>query len=841
MNELLNPPPPSPPTPTPRLARIQIVEDERIVALDLKQDLESLGYIVNGVAASEQRALELARSDRPDLVLMDINLGKGGDGTRAAQTLISQLRIPVVYLTAYAEPATLERAGLTAPYGYLLKPFELRELNATIRMALARREVERQAERAEQRYRLALDAAQLGVMEFHPESDQIELNGHVDPLQLSTARGFALSRQAFMACIELSAREQLAALLQPGGSAHCVTRWKPAQEPPTWLEIRACHFSEGVPGDGKIIGVFRDISVQLETEAQLRRAAVVFESAADAIVILDTQHRVRAVNPSFTQMTGWALEQVLGQDVRSFLPAQRQNDQAPFHAGANYTSTDEEGSSARAAVWHGETMCRHRDGRLFPAWQHLAPVLDAQGRLSHQVLTFTDISALRRAETQIQHLAYHDALTGLGNRHHLEVCLRHFIGNEGQRDREPARFALLFMDLDGFKTINDTLGHGVGDELLIQIARRLELCLRRSDVSVRLGGDEFIILLSDIHRTDDVTTLAEKLLAQIRLPVELAGRDPVSVSASVGIAQFPEHGRSADALIQAADAAMYEAKSAGRNRYEVFSARLSDKAVARLQIEQGLRRARLGQELMLHWQPIVDMARQRVIGAEALMRWQHPELGAISPDRFIPVAEDIGLIEDFGRWALDQACRLGVRWLASGRPLERLAVNISARQLQRPGFVDLVAEALKRHGLPPACLELEITESTLQSVDSGRVILGELRRLGVKLAIDDFGTGFSSLSLLKHFPLDRLKIDKSFVRDLEREGHDLAIVRAIVALASTLGLELTAEGVETQAQREVLLKLGVSDAQGWLYSRALPEADLLSLRESLAPNPAGSA
>ncbi|MCZ8075131.1 MAG: GGDEF domain-containing phosphodiesterase, partial [Paucibacter sp.] len=344
----------------------------------------------------------------------------------------------------------------------------------------------------------------------------------------------------------------------------------------------------------------------------------------------------------------------------------------------------------------------------------------------------------------------------------------------------------------------------------------------------------------EIHRIEDASALADKLLTQIRLPVTLEGRDPVSVSASVGIAQFPEHGRTADALIQAADAAMYEAKSAGRNRCEVFSAQLSDKAVARLQIEQGLRRARLGHELQLHWQPIVDMLRHRVIGAEALMRWQHPELGAISPDRFIPVAEDIGLIEDYGRWALDQACRLGVRWLASGRPLDRLAVNISARQLQRPGFVELVAAALKRHGLPPACLELEITESTLQSVDSGRAILGELRRLGVKLAIDDFGTGFSSLSLLKHFPLDRLKIDKSFVRDLQRDGNDLAIVRAIVALASTLGLELTAEGVETLAQREVLLKLGVSDAQGWLYSPALAETELLSLRESLPPAATGA-
>ncbi len=833
MNAILTPQHPSANANIHRHEKILIVEDERIVALDLKLDLESLGYGVCGVAASEQSALELAQAERPDLVLMDINLGKGGDGTRVAQTLISELRIPVVYLTAYAEPATLERAGLTAPYGYLLKPFELRELNATMRMALARREVERQAERAEQRYRLALDAAKLGVLEFHPLSDQIELSGHVEPLQTQVAGGFALSRQAFMSCIEVAAREQLASLLQPGSSVHCVTRWNPSQEPPTWLEIRASHFSEGAPSEGKIIGVFRDISLQREAEAQLRRAAVVFESAADAIVILDTQHRVLAVNPSFTQMTGWTLDRVLGLNVRSFLPAQRGTDPMMFEP----IGSDETDGQApeHAKVWHGESMCRHRDGNVFPAWQHLAPVLDTLGRISHYVLTFTDISALRRAETQIQHLAYHDALTGLGNRRHLEICLRHFIGKVAHTDSGSTQFALLFLDLDGFKTINDTLGHSVGDELLIQIAKRLELCLRRSDVPVRLGGDEFILLLSEVHRVDDATALAEKMLAEIRQPVDLHGRDPVSVSASIGIALFPQHGESADALIQAADAAMYEAKSAGRNRCEVFSAQLSSKAIARLQIEQGLRRGRLGQELTLHWQPIIDMHQHRIIGAEALMRWHHPELGPISPERFIPVAEDIGLIEDFGRWALKQACELGARWLASGQALERLAVNISARQLQRPGFVAEVGEALSRHGMPAAYLELEITESTLQSIDSARLILAELRQLGVKLAIDDFGTGFSSLSLLKHFPLDRLKIDKSFVRDIERQSHDLAIVRAIVALAHTLGLSLTAEGVETLEQRAALLNLGVSDAQGWLYSPAMPEAELLTLLPVLLP------
>jgi diguanylate cyclase (GGDEF)-like protein/PAS domain S-box-containing protein len=785
--------------------RIQIVEDERIVAMDLSEDLESLGYVVTGIAASEARSIELAKLLRPDLILMDINLGRGGDGTLAARVLMDELKIPVIYLTAYAEPETLNKAGKTAPYGYLLKPFELRELNATIRMAHARRGMEQSVERAEQRFRLALDAAQLGVVEFHPESDEIQMHGHLDPLLFDGLQGFSLSRQEFLGHLDEDVRERLGSLLQPGGTAHVIGKWHGDDGVLRWVEIHACHFLD----EGKIVGVLRDVSLQMESAEQLRKAAVVFESAADAIVILDENSQVRAINPAFAEMTGWSLDEIAGQKAQGLLHVRRRDDWAQFAA------------SALASPRQREVVCRRKDGSQFPAWEHVSPVLDEYGALRHLVLTFTDISALRRAESQIQHQAFHDALTGLGNRHHLEDSLRRFIGSNDAAG-ESVRFALIFIDLDGFKTINDTLGHSVGDELLVTIARRLEQCLRKSDVAVRLGGDEFVVLVSEVGEAADVEPIALKILSAIRHPVSLAQGEPVAVSASLGGAVFPDHASTATELVKAADAAMYAAKAAGRNRYEIYNHRLADKAIERLQIEQGLRRAKVGEEILLHWQPIVDLRTERVIGAEALMRWNHPEFGAISPERFIPVAEDIGLIEELGRWALNEACRLGAAWLRMGLPLERLAVNVSARQLVKIGFVGSVEQALRTYGFPAACLELELTESTLQSVDSSRRVLAELRELGVKVAIDDFGTGFSCLSMLKYFPLDRLKIDKSFVRDVDQDANDVAIVKAVLALANALGLAVTAEGVETPAQRDMLKALGAHDAQGWLYSPAVP-------------------
>ena len=800
--------------PLPILApiRVQIVEDEQIVAHDLRQNLESMGYAVTGIASSEQQAVDLAERERPDLVLMDINLGRGGDGTRAAGLITQRFQLPVIYLTAYAGDDILKKAIQAAPYGYVLKPFEPRELNATIRAALSRVEMEKETRKAEKRFRLALDAAKLGVLEVARNGDQIAIDGFLHSILETPVRSFVVNRQDFLIRLEdQEVRGRLQGMLEGGDMIEICAAWLRDDGQRVWLEIHASYFAD----EDKVIGILRDVTDKIQAEEELRQASVVFESAGEGILILDSEQRVRMVNQSFRRLTGWTLADILDKRPDDFLHSVRASDRKPVADRA----------SAEASPF--EVVCRREDESLFPAWENLAPVITSSGQISHYVLSICDISALRSAESRLSHIALHDALTGLGNRHQLDICLRHNISRKtgGGGDQ----FALLFIDLDGFKTINDSLGHSVGDELLVEVTRRLKRSLRQDDIAIRMGGDEFVVIVDGLHAEEAVSQLCRKLLTAVAEPIATSIGQTVRTTASIGIALFPEHADSADALIRAADTAMYAAKEGGRNRQVMFSTAMSHRALERMQLEQGLRSAIDNHELELHWQPVIDMRDGRVIGAEALLRWNHPTSGRISPERFIPVAEETGMILAIGDWVLEQACRDAAAWAAEGLELGRLAINVSARQLQQDGFADRVQSFLVQFNLSPAILEIELTESSLQRGELVLISLHKLRSLGVKLALDDFGTGFSSLSMLKFLPLDRLKIDRSFIRDISSAPNDMAIARTIAAMASTLGLAVTAEGVETDIQRHILLGLSVREAQGWLYHPALRAREFAEL------------
>jgi diguanylate cyclase (GGDEF)-like protein len=441
------------------------------------------------------------------------------------------------------------------------------------------------------------------------------------------------------------------------------------------------------------------------------------------------------------------------------------------------------------------------------------------------VLSFSDISAIRDVQHKLQHLALHDVLTGLGNR----LCLQETLHACARAER----LGLMFIDLDGFKTINDTLGHDRGDELLKVLARRLRTQLRGEDLAVRLGGDEFVVLLREPGRVEDAQRVADKLLAALAAPVQLAGQQ-VLVTASLGLALYPEQVAEPELLLKAADAAMYVAKARGRNRWAVYAPVLAEAASEQLRIEQALRQALRRKQLSLAWQPVVDMETGALRGAEALLRWQHPQLGAVSPARFIPVAEALGLIVPMGAWVLDRACAQAALWVQR-QPDFRVAVNVSVRQFEQDDVPRRVRTALARHGLPPGCLEVEVTESLFGQAVALRSMLEELRALGVRIALDDFGTGYSSLGQLRSLPLDRLKIDRSFVADLEGGGGGQAIAQTIVTLAQSLGLAVTAEGVENEAQRRILLALGAREAQGWLFHAPQGAAALEALLPA-APN-----
>lgn len=798
-------------------SRIMIVEDERIIALDLAQNLESFGHQIVAIASSGEQAIVDAARCQPDLVLMDIHLQGAMDGTEAAREIRHTLQIPVIFLTAFTEERTLAQAEQSLPYGYLVKPVESRELGATIRMALARREAERALEKSEERLRLAMDAAQLGVWEWSADSDAFECGGHTAAILGRPPSSLNSGPESFLAFIDPSDRPAVeSAIVNYAQISACVRVISSRAESAaaSWIDINARpYFTPGSTAP-RMVGVMRDVTDERERQGQLQQAEVVFRTTAEGIAILDAQRCVQSVNPAFETLTGHSAADVLGRDPGEFLAARRRHD-------VFYPDLQEPGRTH----WSGEITCLRRDGGTFPAWQNICAVLSDQGEVVNYVVTLADISAIRRAQEEIRHLAFHDALTGLGNRNKLKNVLEAELPRARTHNE---RVAVLFIDLDGFKLINDTLGHARGDQLLQVVAGRIARLIRRSDTAVRLGGDEFVIVMPGASRLEDCAGLAEKLLVELRTEIEL-GHERISLTASIGIAVFPEDADNRDDLLKAADNAMYSAKNRSRNRYAFYSNDMARDAHERLKIEQGLGRAIANEELELFYQPVVHMADARLIGFEALIRWRHPQRGMIAPDAFIPIAEECGLIEYIGAWVLRTACQQGRRWMDAGHQNLRLAVNVSVRQMMAEDFVDIVANALYSTGFPAAQLELEITESTLQAVDQSKNLLGRLRALGVSLSIDDFGTGFSSLSLLRHLPIDRIKIDRSFVQDLPDDPNDSEVTRAIVALARILRLELIAEGIETEAQRQFLLDLGCEEAQGFLFSKPLSRDEASSL------------
>jgi diguanylate cyclase (GGDEF)-like protein/PAS domain S-box-containing protein len=541
----------------------------------------------------------------------------------------------------------------------------------------------------------------------------------------------------------------------------------------------------------------------------------VLEATTDGIVILDDQFRIITANYGYCAMTGFAEQELLGSRPHLLFSGALAEDVA----GAFSRDLDMRGQ------WRGEIQGRRKNGDSFPVLTNVVAVSGA-GDLPHYVAVFTDMTAVRKAEAELQRLAHYDPVTDLPNRLLAVDRLEQALERAARRNR---RVALLFVDLDHFKRINDTLGHDAGDELLCTIARRMREGVRAEDTVARFGGDEFLVVLEGIGRSEDVGRVADKILAAISEPTLLMGRE-VSVSGSVGISFYPDDGTSREDLIRAADTAMYAAKETGRQSYAFHTAEMTSTARHYMALDQDLRRAVQRRELTLRYQPQISMQTGQIIGIEALLRWQHGGKGLLGADEVIPMAEKNGLILEMGQWALGEAMRQAKEWVDSGLPPVRVAVNMSAIQVQRGRLLHAVIQALHEAAVLPDQLEIEITESTLQSEPDCLSALQALRRLGVTLAIDDFGTGYSCLSSLKTLPINRLKIDRAFVRDVPRDPNDAAIVEAIIAMAHKLDLGVVAEGVETAAQEKFLRDRGCDAAQGYLYAHPMapePMADLL--------------
>ncbi|HEX8979432.1 MAG TPA: EAL domain-containing protein [Parasulfuritortus sp.] len=550
-----------------------------------------------------------------------------------------------------------------------------------------------------------------------------------------------------------------------------------------------------------------------ESVDKLRQSARVFENTAEGVIITDAKARILTVNPAFTALTGYEEHEVLGH-TPALLHSGRQN---PTFYQALWRDLKDTGT------WQGEIWNQRKNGEIYPEWLTISSVNDADGQTTHYVGVFSDISSVKRAQAAQEFLAHHDPLTGLPNRSLLRSRLEQSI-QHARRDGRGR--AVLFLDLDRFKDVNDSLGHSVGDELLRIVATKMEKQIRSGDTLARLGGDEFIVLVEDSATPEQAARVAGKLLALFEQPFFVADSE-IFVTASIGISLFPSDGGDVDTLVSNADLAMYQAKALGRNNYQFYAPEMTDRILERTHLEHALRGALGRNEFTLHYQPQVDIATGSLLGVEALLRWHHPELGLVPPARFIPAAEEIGLIGEIGAWVLREACRQAVDWQAAQLDVPRISVNLSVRQLERSQLLDQVARILEETGLRSERLELEVTESMImRQTDDAISVLSGLREMGVQLAVDDFGTGYSSLSYLKQLPLNRLKIDQSFVRDLGTNDDDLAIVRTIIALGRNLGLDVVAEGVEQATQAEHLRREGCLVAQGYLFGRPMDAAQL---------------
>ena len=561
------------------------------------------------------------------------------------------------------------------------------------------------------------------------------------------------------------------------------------------------------------LGMGARLRRQRVDQERLRQAAVVFDCTREGVLVSDHNGVIVHVNPALVKITGYAPEEVLGQRPNMF--------KSGHHGPEFYQAVFE--SLEKTGEWHGEIWNRRKSGEIYPQWQTIRAVRDNKDQITHYVAVFSDISAIKNTQSELMRLAHHDPLTDLPNRllftDRAEQALAY-------AQRHKSGCALLMIDLDHFKIINDSMGHNVGDLLLKAVGERLTAVFGKGFTVARLGGDEFAVLVENCTQVAQAAGFAQQVL-EVMKGAFILETHQLFISASVGISLYPNDALNAEQLLRNADSALFKAKSAGREGYALYTEELTAHAQYRIEVASDLRRALEQQELRVYFQPVHDLTTSRMVGVEALVRWQHPQRGLVAPGEFIPIAERTGLIAEIDAWVLEQACWQMCQWQAAGVDLSFVAVNISSRLFARPELYQLVSTVLADTGLNPALLELEVTESAV--MDNSEVALEQmhrLRELGLRLAIDDFGTGFSSLLRLKRLPVQKLKIDQGFVAGLPGDDDDVAIVRAVIALAQSMGMQVHAEGIEYVEQAQFLLDHHCDLGQGYWFGRPVPARDL---------------
>ena len=583
-----------------------------------------------------------------------------------------------------------------------------------------------------------------------------------------------------------------------------------------WIHSRGALIKNTQGQPVRFIGIARDITQQRATEERLKQAMAVFECTHEGVLITDHTNTIVHINPAFSHITGYSENDVLGQPPRMFKSGRHSSE---FYQSMWKTLDSQD-------QWSGEIWNRRKNGEILPQYQTIRLIRDENGFVSHNVAIFTDISILKDSQSELNYLSLYDPLTGLANRSHLYERLKTSLRTAIEAKRDHVVFLI---DLDHFKNINESLGHSLGDQLLQAVAQRIAKNITNQCILARIGGDEFVVICESAHTPSEAAVMAQKIIAVSKEPFMLNNNE-LFISASVGICLFPKAGNSVEDIMRNADSALTKAKASGRETFAFYSSELTAQAFQRIRIASELRYALENEGLLVYYQPIYAMDTKKLVGCEALVRWNHAERGLIAPNDFIPIAEENGLIRLIDEWVLHHACRQMQKWLSAGVDLKFIAVNISSRSLSKDSLAQQVANTLRDTQLAPEQLELEVTESAImEDPESADIVLRQLREMGVRIAVDDFGTGYSSLARLRSLTLDKLKIDQSFISNLLDAKEDQAIVCAILALGASIGVEVQAEGIETAEQLEFLQTHNCPLGQGYFFGRPMPTADFESL------------
>ena len=788
-----------------------VVEDEAVVAMDIAGQLRDMGYRVCGCVDNGRDAIARARADRPDLVLMDVVLRGDMDGIAAAAAIGAELQIPILFLTAYSDDQTVDRAAGAMPYGYLTKPFQGRELRAVIEVALRKAEVER-ALRDKERW---LSSVLHGVGDAVIALDADGLVGLANPAAESLLGTEILRGRSAAEVVRLeddtggtvrlahhdcTARSGAAMLVTGAGQ----------RIPVDYSAGPICDERSHPMGTAIVLHDERErVAAELRLAHSEQRFRSAFDNAPLGLALVDRDNRYARVNRAMCRLLGAPAEALVGAVQDAF-----------GDSGDNAIEREYQQDllAGRSDAVQYERRYRPRDGRT--VWALVsATLLPADHEPQHFLIQVNDVTERKRAEEELAHLAHHDALTGVANRAMLSEQVERELAVARRRG---SRLAVVFIDLDYFKHINDTYGHETGDVVLKELASRLAHSVRAIDIVGRLGGDEFVVVLSEVSDTRDVIALTDKLRLECGRPLHFNGHE-VRLAVSMGVSLFPDDARDFRTLLRFADSALYQAKGEGRNNVQFYRPELTARMEMRVRLGAGLRTALERGELEMFYQPIVTLADGRPAAAEALLRWHHPELGLLMPDLFLPMLEESSMAEEIGAWTIREACRQAARWNADGGAGLRIGVNVTASQFKSGRLAPVVEAALRATGLAPGRLCIEITEQS-QLADTGqtRATLAALKDLGVLVAIDDFGTGYSSLGYISRLKPDELKVDKSLVTDVDTDAERAGVVVAALAMARSLRLLVVAEGVETEAEQAFLQAHGCDMAQGFLHARPIP-------------------